>query len=131
MSDALPDHSARTTENAPWEINQIGGVALSLWMTGANVTDCEIVARMDEEIRALRLGFCDEAHILAVQALDVKALPKGRKRVLTEQAVRMAKVGLGLGRPRSSDRGTERRAATVLGEFAGLAVAIEEVDDER
>lgn len=113
----MTDHRERTAENAPWEVNQIGGVALSLWMTGANATDCKIVARMAEDIRALRLGFCDEAHILSVQALDVKAIPKGRKRILTDQAVRMARVGLGLGRPRSSDRGTEHRAAEVLGQF--------------
>lgn len=124
--DSLPDRRERTAENAPWEVNQIGGVALSLWMTGANATDCKIVARMAEDIRALRLGFCDEAYILMVQALDVKALPKGRKRVLTEQAIRMAKVGLSLGRPRSNDRGTESRAADVLGRLESPLTSDEE-----
>jgi hypothetical protein len=50
----------------------------------------------------LRAAFCDEAYILTVQALDVKALAKGRRKILTEQALRMARVGLGEGSPRST-----------------------------
>lgn len=62
------------------------------------------VERLRQENQRLRDGFCDEAYILMVQALDVKALGKGRRRILTEQAIRMAKVGLSQGWPRYGGR---------------------------
>jgi hypothetical protein len=68
------------------------------------LTLSELDRREAERLRAenamLRAAFCDEAYILMVQALDVKALGKGRRRILTEQALRMARVGLGEGYPR-------------------------------
>lgn len=70
--------------------------------------------RLRAENERLRHGYCDEAYILMVQALDVKALAKGRRRILTEQAVRMAKVGLSKGWPRYQMRDVERRAEDVL-----------------
>jgi hypothetical protein len=72
----------------------------------------------------LRLAFCDEAYIVAVQTLDVKALGKGRREILTTQAIRMLRVGLNEGLPRysrSTDIGLVRRAREKLAELSGAS----------
>lgn len=83
--------------------------------------DCDVCADKDEhayvqylvpeaDVVRLRDGFCDEAYILTVQALDVKALGKGRRRILTEQARRMASVGLEREWPRPNGGSLNSRA---------------------
>lgn len=52
------------------------------------------------ENRALREGYASEARIVLAQALDVKALGQGRRRILVEQVKRMAHVALGQEPPR-------------------------------
>lgn len=78
--------------------------------------------KAEAENAMLRLAFCDEAYIVAVQTLDVKALGKGRREILIAQAIRMLKVGLNEGLPRSSrheDAGIVRRAREKLVELEG------------
>jgi hypothetical protein len=81
------------------------------------------VERLRAENEMLRLAFCDEAYIVAVQTLDVKALGKGRRRILAQQALRMARVGLSEGLPRYSrntDDGLRRRARELVAELASI-----------
>jgi hypothetical protein len=76
------------------------------------------IRALEQEVTMLRLAFCDEAYILAVQTLDVKALGKGRRRILHAQAVRMLKVGLNEGLPRPAwDTRLTSRAREKLAEL--------------
>jgi hypothetical protein len=39
----------RTPDNAPPEVKERGGVAMSLWLTGGSVSDCVIVTYMSNQ----------------------------------------------------------------------------------
>lgn len=68
--------------------------------TDVDYIRADLAERLRAENEILRQAFGDEAYILMVQALEVKALGKGRRRILTEQALRMARVCLGEDYPR-------------------------------
>lgn len=105
----LPALSARVRQLADAARNN----AYIVYAEGVPDDEREIalmLIRAEAEIERLREGYCSEAYIVMVQTQDVKALGKGRKRILAEQARRMASVGLGQGTPRSAgsrDRGRE------------------------
>lgn len=46
----------RTRENAPPEVRNRGGVALSLWKMGASETDCIIVAGLSLRMEGLQIA---------------------------------------------------------------------------
>lgn len=65
----------RVVEGAPDALRNCGGIALSLWLSGANETDCLTVARLDaerqmlaDELRDLRSVNPDLARLVAVEA---------------------------------------------------------------
>jgi hypothetical protein len=49
----------RSEHNAPPAIRERGGVAMSLWMTGANETDCIIVAGLSARTEHLQRALED------------------------------------------------------------------------
>lgn len=106
-------------EDARWWLRELGGPLPEASPLFKAL--CQVVRENDR----LREGYCSEAYILMVQALDVKALGKGRRRILTEQALRMAAVGLRRGAPRAPGVSAVRLAEDVLAQLAPTS------DEER
>jgi hypothetical protein len=46
----LIERDERSYDNAPLEVQRQGGLAMSLWMTGANATDVGHVVRLERQL---------------------------------------------------------------------------------
>jgi hypothetical protein len=53
----------RTLDNAPAQVKERGGVALSMWLSGVGATDCRIVAGLSRNVEQCRAAL-EEARAL-------------------------------------------------------------------
>ena len=60
----------RTRDNAPAEVRDSGGLALSLWLTGAGETDCVLTAKLSKRCEEMEDALEYSARQAVAELLD-------------------------------------------------------------